>query len=337
MNPRHLIRWGLVLFFICAFAFMGFMAHAHRSDSAHPPLSGKARFETIHVSSKVPGRIGSIAVREGERVRKGDVLAVIEVPEIAARMEAAEGALKSASAKHRMALEGADEYERKQVRAHYEAARAQYDFAKNSYRRIASMNDDRLIAQQEYDRVKSSYLAARASLEAAGALLKDIESGVRAEKIEMAEGDMLRAKGALREARSAYEERFVQAPADMRIESVTMKPGELAAPGSPLFTGHPADSVRFRFTVAESDVHSFARGEKYEIRTAFTGLRVDVVLDEILALPGYAAVTSMYPRKKAGETAYELIFRPADAVEADVVYHNMRVFMENAPQASGTR
>lgn len=339
MNTRQLTRWGLVLFFICAFAFMGFMAHAHRSDSAHPPLSGKARFETIHVSSKVPGRIGSIAVREGERVRKGDVLAVIEVPEIAARMEAAEGALKSASAKYRMALEGADEYERKQVRAQYEAARAQYDFAKNSYRRIASMNDGRLIAQQEYDRVKSSYLAARASLEAAGALLADIESGVRAEKIEMAEGDLLRAKGALQEAKSAYRERIVLAPADMRIESVTMKPGELAASGSPLFTGHPADSVRFRFTAAESDVHSFARGEAYVVRTAFTGLPVDVVLDEIIALPGYASVTSMYPRKKAGETAYELIFRPVDDMEPDAVFHDMRVFMDtpsnNSPNGPG--
>lgn len=334
MNTKRLTRWGLVLFFICAFAVIGFAARAHRADSAHPPLSGKVRFETIHISSKVPGRIGSIAVREGQRVRKGDVLAVIEVPEIAARMESAEGALKSASAKYRMALEGADDYERKQVRAQYEAARAQYDFAKNSYRRIASMNDGRLIAKQEYDRVKSSYLAARASLEAAGALLADIESGVRAEKIEMAEGDMLRAKGALREARSAYEERIIQAPADMRIESVTMKPGELAVPGSPLFTGHPADSIRFRFTAAESDIHSFARGGKYVVRTAFTGLPVDVMLDEIIALPGYASVTAMYPRKKAGETAYELIFRPVDDMEPDTVFHDMRVFMDT-PSSNG--
>jgi len=326
-----------VLFFICAFLIMGFAARAHRADSEHPPMSGKVRFETIHVSSKVPGRIETIAVREGERVRKGDVLAVIDVPEIAAQVEAAEGALKAASSKYRMALAGASEYDRKQVRSHYEAARSQYDYAKSSYRRIASMNDGRLIAQQEYERMKSNYLAARANLGAAEARLADIESGVRAEKIEMAEGDMLRAKGALREARSAYEERVVRAPADMRIESATMKPGELAAPGFPLFTGHAADAVHFRFTAPESVVHSFSRGEKYEIRTAFTGFPVDVVLDEILVLPGYAAVTSMYPRKKAGETAYELIFRPADAVEADVVYHNMRVFMENAPQVGGAK
>jgi len=337
MNAKRLTRWGLVLFFICAFAAIGFAARAHRADSAHPPLSGKVRFETIHVVSKVPGRIETIAVREGDRVLKGDVLAVIDVPEIAARMEAAEGAVKAASAKYRMALEGASEYDRKQVRSQYEAARSQYDYAKNSYRRIASMNDGRLIAQQEYERVKSNYLAARANLGATEARLADIESGVRVEKIEMAEGDMLRAEGALREARSAYEERVVRAPADMRIESATMKTGELAAPGFPLFTGHTADAVHFRFTAPESIVHSFPRGEKYEIRTAFTDLRVDVVLDEILALPGYAAVTSMYPRKKAGETAYELIFRPAYAMEPETVYHNMRVFMENAPRAIGIR
>ena len=325
------------MFFICAFVIMGFAAHAHREDSEHPPMSGKVRFETIHVSSKVPGRIITIAVREGERVRKGDVLAVIDVPEIGARVEAAEGALKAASAKYRMALEGASEYDRKKVRSQYEVARSQYDYAKNSYHRIASMNDGRLIAQQEYERVKSNYLATRANFGAAEAHLADIESGVRAEKIEMAEGNMLRAKGALREARSTYKERVVRAPTDMRIESVTMKPGELAAQGFPLFTGHADEALHFRFTAPESVVHSFSRGEKYEVRMAFTGLRVDVVLDEILALPGYAAVTAMYPRKKTGETVYELKFRPADAVEPDAVHHNMRVFMENAPQAGGAR
>jgi HlyD family secretion protein len=63
-------------------------------------------------------------------VRPGDTLAVIDVPEIAARLDQARGAVASARAQYEMARSGATELRPASCQAQIDAAQAQYDYAR---------------------------------------------------------------------------------------------------------------------------------------------------------------------------------------------------------------
>src|SRR5690554_3692434 len=75
-------------------------------DNTITEFRGKVKFETIAVSSKVPGRISTIYVQEGQTVQKGDTLAVLDIPEVNAKLMQAEGAVKAAQGQLNMAYKG---------------------------------------------------------------------------------------------------------------------------------------------------------------------------------------------------------------------------------------
>ena len=72
------------------------------------PNRGKVKFETISVSSKLAGRIEKIFVSEGQTVKKGDTLAILNIPEVHAKMMQADGAITAAKGQLNRAFYGGD-------------------------------------------------------------------------------------------------------------------------------------------------------------------------------------------------------------------------------------
>ena len=70
-------------------------------------MQGQVEVSEYRVSSKVPGRILEIRVKEGDFVKAGDTLAIIDAPEVRAKMQQAQGAEAGASAMELMAKNGA--------------------------------------------------------------------------------------------------------------------------------------------------------------------------------------------------------------------------------------
>src|SRR5271170_7151579 len=124
-------------------------------------------YQVIDVHPKVPGFIRSIKVDIGDRVRQGQTLAVLEVPELQAQLE---GTVAQVS-------RSKDEI----VRAEHEvsAAEARYSslHADNSRLQQAAKSQPGLIAQQELDDASSKDLAAAAQVDAAKAALASAQGG----------------------------------------------------------------------------------------------------------------------------------------------------------------
>ena len=70
-------------------------------------IQGQVEVSEYRVSSKVPGRILEIRVKEGDFVKAGDTLAIIDAPEVRAKMMQAQGAEAGAQALDQMARNGA--------------------------------------------------------------------------------------------------------------------------------------------------------------------------------------------------------------------------------------
>lgn len=290
---------------------------------------GKFKKETIAIAPKIPGRILSIFVHEGDVVKAGDTLATIDLPEVEAKMIQAEGACLSAKAQYEMAKNGATRFDRQQMIAKLDAAKEQFNFASKSFARIKAMMADSLIPPQKYDEVFEKYSAARAQLDAVTSMKEDIEHGVRPEKIQMALGDYKRAEGALAETKTAYAEKYIIAPKNMSIESISLKVGELLLPGYNLFNGYETDGSWFRITVSEKQVMNFKTGKEYTVKAVFANKLVHCKLVSVKQLASYADKTSSYANYEMGESVYELKLVPLNPEDVKELYANVTVILED--------
>lgn len=289
---------------------------------------GKVKQETVSVVPKVAGRILQINVSEGQAVQKGDTLAVLDVPEIGAKLEQADGAIESAQGQLNLALNGATADQVAQVQGQIDAADAQLQFAEESYQRMSNMYADSLISAQQFDEVRSKYRAAQAQVRALQAKKREVQKGARPENIQAARGQVQRASGAKNELLQAEKERYITAPADMVIESIALKQGELATPGYTIFNGFQTGTTYFRFTVSESKINAFRLNQQVTVKVPFTDKTIAAKVASVRQLPKYAENTSTSPNYKLGESIFELKVVPLNIEDASGLYTNATVLLD---------
>lgn len=298
------------------------------SDQKITSNRGKVKFETIAISGKVPGRVAKIYVEEGQQVMKGDTLAFIDVPEVLAKMMQAEGAILAAEGQLDMAFNGATTEQLSQVDQKLKSAEAQLDFAQESFNRLEGMYKDSLVSQQQFDEVKMKLAMAKAQVDAVEAKQQEVVKGARSEQISQAKGQLDRALGAKEEVTVASNEKYLIAPADMTIETISLKEGELLTPGYTMFNGYKRSSVYFRFTIPESKIYDFKVGQDLTLTNPYTDEKYAAKIAVIKQLAHYADITSTSPLYELDESIYELKIVPVDKVDAQTFYLNSTVLIK---------
>lgn len=296
-----------------------------KSPQPNRAIEGKVKKEVISFSAKLPGRIIEIYVNEGDEVKLGDTLAILDIPEVYAKIQQAKGAKHSAQMQAEMARTGATQNQLKQLRAKQSGLMEQYEFAKKSYERAENMFNDSLMSPQNFDEVYAKYKGAKSQLDAVNAELDEVLKGTRREQIGMAEGQAQQAQGALQEALTAYSERYIVATNDMQIETITLNKGELATPGFALFNGYIPNSTYFRFTIPESEMLNFQKGSEIRMKSTFGGLEFSGKIMTIKQLTKYADITTAFPDYKPEESIYEIKIVPLNLKEVENLLVNSSV------------
>ncbi|EGV42489.1 biotin/lipoyl-binding protein [Bizionia argentinensis JUB59] len=289
---------------------------------------GKVKFETIAISNKVPGRISKMYIQEGQVVKKGDTLALIDIPEVSAKMAQADGAIRAAQGQLDMAYNGATNDQLGQIDGKLNAGKAQLNFANESFKRMQAMYQDSLITKQQFDEVKMNVEMAQAQVEALEAVKNEAKNSARIEQVNQAKGQLDRAIGAKDEVRSAANEKYVIAPADMTVETISLKEGELLSPGYTLFNGYKQNSVYFRFTVPESKVYNFKVGDPLRLINPYTKEELDAKIVAIKQLAQYADITSTAPLYQLSETIFELKVVPVKVDPSQTFYANATILIK---------
>lgn len=300
----------LVFIGICAIA-----SCSNKSEVAKS-IQGKIERDEIAVVGKLAGRIDKILVNEGDFVKKGDTLAILDIPEVAAKKAQAQGAVKSAEAQYEMSVHGATSNQLKQLNAKKAALTEQYQFAKKSLSRLEAMVKDSLVPQQQYDEVFAKYQGAQAQLIAVDAEIADVKNGVRLEQQTMALGQQDRALGALQEVAVAEKERYITAPQDMKIDAVTLKLGELALPGYTLFKGSLPETTYFRFTVPESSISAYEKGKAVSVHVPYKKVDIAGTIQNVKQIGAYANIATAYPDYDIQDPLYEVTVRPTQLQDA---------------------
>ncbi|MBB4118683.1 HlyD family secretion protein [Mesonia hippocampi] len=290
-------------------------------------IQGKIEREQLGVVAKIPGKIIDIRVQEGELVKKGDTLAILDIPEVDAKKNQAKGAVESATAQYEMAVKGATKNQLKQLEAKRVALKEQYDFAKKSITRLANMLKDSLIPQQTYDEAFAKYQGAQSQYLAVQAEISDVKHGVRIEQQKMALGQQKRALGALEEVSSADAERYIIAPQDITIENISLNVGELALPGYTLFSGTISNSTYFRFTIPESQLDKVKKDQKVSVNVIYNNTTIEGKITTIKALGAYANIATAYPDYEIQESLFEIKVTPTDIKKAQELFTKTTVIL----------
>ena len=279
-------------------------------------IQGKIENEQIAVVSKIPGKIIKIFVKEGDWVKKGDTLAILDIPEVNAKINQAEGAVTSAKAQYNMAVKGATDNQIKQLEAKKQGLKEQYQFAQKSIKRLDNMLKDSLVSQQTFDEAFAKYEGAQAQYNAVVAELDDAKKGGRIEQQNMALGQKDRAYGALQEVETADKERYVIAPQDMSIETITLNLGELALPGYTLFNGYITNGTYFRFTVPESQLDKIKKGQEMTVHVVYNKQDIKGIVSTVKQLGAYGNIATAYPDFEMQESLFEIKITPSSNQEA---------------------
>lgn len=253
-------------------------------------IQGQAEVTEYRVSSKVPGRILEFRVKEGDSVSAGDTLALLEAPEVIAKMEQARAAQAAAQAQNEKAMKGARQ---EQIQAAYELwqkAQAGVSIAEKSYKRVKNLYEQGVMPAQKLDEVTAQRDAAIATEKAAKAQYTMAKNGAEREDKLAAEALVNRAKGAVAEVESYIKETYLIASADGEVAEIFPKVGELVGTGAPIMNIAQLNDMWVTFNVREDLLEKLTVGSEFEAVVPALGNRaVQLKVYYMKDLGSYAA------------------------------------------------
>lgn len=238
---------------------IGFLTFGRTPDV----IQGEVEVSEYRVSSKVPGRILELRVKEGDYVKVGDTLAVIDAPDVEAKKMQAMSAEDAASALSDMAERGA---RREEVRGAFELwqqAKAGLEIAEKSYGRVQRLFDEGVMSGQKRDEAYANYKAMEAQAKAAKSRYDMAVAGARREEREAAAAQKRRAQGAVREVDSYIRETVQVAQAEGEVSDVYPKVGELVGAGSPIMSISVMSDQWGTFNVREDQLDGLKIGDTF--------------------------------------------------------------------------
>jgi HlyD family secretion protein len=272
MTSRTLVRSIVSVVAWCvlaAVAVAGIWAFVRTWEKAAQPapdvLQGQIEATEIDVSSKIPGRIDTIAVAEGATVRKGDLVATLDSPEIRAKLEQARSTRAAAAAQRDKADHGAREEEIRAAEANWRRAHEATVLADTTFHRVDRLAREGVAPVQRRDEAETLWKSARETEAAARAAYDLALSGARVEDKQAASAMVGVADGAIAEVESYFREMKVHAPAAGQVYRRNLEPGEMVAPGLPIVTLVDLDDQWAVFHVREDRLAGLSIGSRLTV------------------------------------------------------------------------
>ena len=228
-------------------------------------IQGQVEVSEYRVSSKVPGRILELRVKEGDYVKAGDTLAILDAPEVRAKMEQAQSAENAAAALELKAQNGARKEQIQGAFSVLQQAKAGFEIAEKSYNRVQRLFDEGVMSAQKRDEAFASYKAMEAQMKAAQSQYDMAVNGARMEDKMAATAQVGRAKGAVQEVNSYIHETVQIAQKEGEVTDVYPKVGELVGTGSPIMSIAMMDDMWGTFNVREDQLNGMQVGTEFSV------------------------------------------------------------------------
>jgi HlyD family secretion protein len=271
--------------------------------------------EEYRVSGKVPGRILELRAKEGDYVNAGDTLAIIEAPEVEAKMAQAQSAVEAASAIEQMAQNGA---RKEMVQAAYqllEQAKAGLTIAEKSYNRMKVLFDEGVVSAQKFDEAEALYKSAQAQVKAAQSQYDMAVNGARAEEKRAASATVGKARGAVQEVEGYVRETVQVAQMAGEVTDVYPKVGELVGTGTPIMSIAMMEEQWATFNIREDQLKDIKVGMEITVRIPALDKETKLKVTSMKDKGSFAVWKATKASGQYDQKTFEVKARPTEAIE----------------------
>lgn len=283
----------------------------------------------VHITASAFGSITGIYVKEGDRVRKGQLLAQLESVQPAADVRAQEAQL-AATERDSESAEAAVKAMEANVRtgeASLARVRAQLERSEQDFERAQMLQEEQLISRAAFEQAKADHAVAVAAVEEAKARqaqahaqLQQAQAQARTvqERIEQS-------RAALDRARDTLTKHTFYAPIDGVVTDLPVSEGENLvvgiqnAPGSLLMTIADLSVITTEVMVDETDIGSVEIGQTAKIRVdafpdrPFSGKVTEIGNTAVIRSTGLAAAQSLISSQQAKDFKVVITLQNPDA------------------------
>jgi HlyD family secretion protein len=228
-------------------------------------LSGRLEAPVVDLAPKVAGRVVEVKVREGDRVKAGDLIARLDLGETALGPERDARGLQSAEARFNDLKTGSRAAEIKAAEQEVADRRAAVELAKPELERQQTLLSKKVGTPRDVDVARTNLERAQANLQMSEERLLLAREGFRQWQTEQARADVSRAQTVLKQSESVAREAEIRAPANGVILHRMAEPGLLLGAGQPAVTMAFADRLYVRTFIPETQLGRVRMGSPAEV------------------------------------------------------------------------
>jgi multidrug resistance efflux pump len=263
------------------------LVFGRRGPATGAPVAGMVRQTEIRVAPETAGRLASIAVSPGQHVRKGDLLAVVDNPELAASVGEASAAAASAKADRDRIYSGVRVEEVAITAQNVRTAEANLLLAQQQNVRTVALSVRNFASRQQLDESTASLAKAEADLDLKRSQYAAAIAGPTVEERALAEAKVALAEATVADLEARLDKTKLMAPVDGIIGIRVAEPGEIMSPGKPVMTIEVDGRRWFSFTLREDALHDLTIGGTVTL-AASDGQRFDARATELRPLGEFA-------------------------------------------------
>ncbi|HLH03911.1 MAG TPA: efflux RND transporter periplasmic adaptor subunit [Bryobacteraceae bacterium] len=279
----------------------------------------EGRSDTVQVGAAADGVVQAIHVREGQKVKAGEMLAEIGCSDLESALRVAQAEAESVRQARARLLRGSRPEEREEAAQRTRAARAEVEHTAAELNRATQLSEAQAISKASFDQAHRDYEVAEAQLKEATRNEELVNAGPTPEDAAKADADLRAAIDRVRLAEEKVGKCAVVAPVDGTVLRVDLREGEsfsTVAP-HPLFTIADLSGRRVRAEVDERDIGKIHVGQKAILTSeAYPGKRFEGTLSRIASMMGRKTVLTGDPADKSDRDVLEAIVDLQPAADA---------------------
>lgn len=251
----------------------------------------------VEISSELEGRIESFSVKEGDAVKKGELIAMLANSDIKAKLRESEAELAVARARLRETASGAREEEIKEAAAALESAKVTMEYEKTSHARHGKLYNKGYIPHEMLDEKEKNFKVAVSNVKRAEETKTLLEKGPKAETLRLREEEVRKAGISVEYYQKLLDKTYITSPITGKLIRKYLQQGEGVSKDKALAAVADISRLRINAEVDETDIGMVSVGGSAEIKSdtfadkVFTG-KVGEISD-------YAGIRKVKPNDQA--------------------------------------
>lgn len=278
-------------------------------------LQGEVSADRYDVSARVSGRVVELGADVGDTVEKGDLLVMLEAPELQASLQTRKASVEVAKADYERIITVREE-EVAARQAELDATEAELELRELELARLQRLRGSPAFFQAQQDVAVRNRDSALKQRDAAQATLQLTKEGASEADRQLAQARIDEAEAALQSVQAQISELTVVAPVSGLVTTRIAEIGENFSPGAPLISLVDMNDLWFTFNVREDFLEGIEIGDVRTVRVpALADREVEVRVTLMNVLGQFAAWRATRATGDFDLRTFEIRGKPVEPVE----------------------